>query len=64
MSARRSVVRMVRQARSAADRAAVPSTPPVFWGRVGDYEGVSREGVLLLLAPDAVHPTLRVRSDV
>ncbi len=63
MSARRSVVRMVLRGRSAAEEEGVASTPPVFWGRVGAYEGVSREGVLLLLAPDPVHPTLRVRPD-
>jgi hypothetical protein len=36
--------------------------PPVFWGRVGAYEGVTRRGMLLLLAPGPAHPALRVTN--
>jgi len=40
------------------------SEPPVFWGRVGAYEGVTRRGMLFLLAPEPAHPAMRVRPDV
>ena len=39
-----------------------PGAPAVPWGRIGSYEAVSRGGILLLLSPDAGHPTLRVRA--
>jgi hypothetical protein len=38
--------------------------PPVFWGRVGAYEGVTRRGILLLLSPEPAHPSLRVKNGV
>jgi hypothetical protein len=31
----------------------------VFWGRVGEYEAVCRQGILFLLAPEPAHPSLR-----
>ncbi len=37
------------------------AAPPRFWGRIGAYEAVTREGVLFLLGPEPVHPSLRVR---
>ena len=36
--------------------------PPRFWGRIGDYEAVTREGVLFLLGPEPAHPSLRVKG--
>lgn len=36
--------------------------PPRFWGRIGAYEAVTREGVLFLLSPEPAHPSLRVKS--
>ena len=38
--------------------------PPVFWGRIGAYEAVSRRGILLLLDPEPSHPSCRVQSRV
>jgi hypothetical protein len=34
----------------------------VFWGRIGTYEAVSRCGILFLLDPEPVHPSLRAGS--
>lgn len=59
VSARRGVIGMRRKA---ARRAGAATMPPVFWGRVGPYEAVTREGMLLLLAPDPVHPAKRVAT--
>ena len=39
-------------------------TPPRFWGRIGAYEAVTREGVLFLLGPEPVHPSLRAKGGV
>ena len=36
--------------------------PPRFWGRIGAYEAVTRDGVLFLLGPEPVHPSLRVKG--
>lgn len=38
-----------------------PGAPAVPWGQIGSYEAVSRGGILLLLSPEAGHPTLRVK---
>ena len=38
------------------------TTPPRFWGRIGAYEAVTREGVLFLLGPEPVHPSLRAKG--
>ena len=32
----------------------------MFWGRIGDYEAVCRQGILFLLSPEPAHPCLRV----
>jgi len=57
VSAGRALLHRVR--RRGADEA-----PPVFWGRVGDYEAVTRRGMLLLLSPAPAHPALRVKNGV
>jgi hypothetical protein len=36
--------------------------PPVFWGRIGEYEAVTRRGILLMLAPEPAHPSQRVTN--
>ncbi len=32
------------------------------WGRIGAYEAVTRHGMLMLLSPEASHPSRRVTS--
>ena len=59
VSARRALVKAVRRRRAGAGTA---EPPPVFWGRIGDYEAVTRSGILLLLAPEPAHPSRRVTS--
>ena len=56
MRARRALLRAVRRRRPDSDAGA----PPVFWGRIGQYEAVSRKGILFLLSPEPAHPSLRV----
>ncbi len=34
----------------------------MFWGRIGDYEAVTRRGILLLLSPEPTHPSRRVTN--
>jgi hypothetical protein len=59
VSARRALERAVRRRRrTAAER----EVPPVFWGRIGAYEAVCRQGVLMLLSPEPAHPSRRVTS--
>jgi hypothetical protein len=58
VSARRALVKAVRRRRSDAGE----EQPPVFWGRIGDYEAVTRSGILLLLSPEPTHPSRRVTS--
>jgi hypothetical protein len=55
MRAGRVLLRGVRRRRPDCD----VDVPPVFWGRVGEYEAVSRRGILFLLSPDAGHPSRR-----
>ena len=55
MRAGRALLRVIRGRRP--DDAGVP---PVYWGRIGEYEAVSRRGVLFLLSPEPAHPSLRV----
>ncbi len=55
---RRALRRKGRRQRPGATDAA----PPRFWGRIGAYEAVTREGVLFLLGPEPVHPSLRVKG--
>jgi len=44
-------------------RATPPADPPpAFWGRIGDYEAVTRHGMLLLLSPESSHPSRRVTN--
>jgi hypothetical protein len=31
----------------------------MFWGRIGEYEAVCRQGTLFLLSPEPAHPSLR-----
>ena len=63
VSARRALDRRGVRRGSARHGAKVdPHVPPVFWGRIGAYEAVSRGGILFLLAPEPVHPSLRVKS--
>jgi|GEM_PF-4127248 hypothetical protein len=57
VSARRALIGVRRKA---ARRTRGATAAPVFWGRVGAYEAVTRDGMLLLLAPDPVHPAKRV----
>jgi hypothetical protein len=38
-----------------------PAAPALPWGQIGAYQAVSRGGILLLLAPEAAHPSLRVK---
>jgi hypothetical protein len=56
VSTRRAIVRALRRRRTAA----AGEPPPVFWGRIGDYEAVTRSGILLLLSPEPAHPSRRV----
>ncbi len=58
VSAGRALLRIVRRRQRAQDA----GVPPVFWGRVGSYEGVTRRGILLLLSPEPAHPARRVKN--
>lgn len=60
VSARRALFRALRRRRSPDDSDRGSESAPVFWGRIGAYEAVSRQGVLFLLSPDATHPSRRV----
>jgi hypothetical protein len=57
VSAGRALLQRVRRRRPESD-------PPVFWGKIGDYEAVTRRGMLLLLSPAPTHPSLRVKNGV
>jgi hypothetical protein len=56
MRAGRALLRAVRHRRPDPD----VDVPPMFWGRIGEYDAVSRRGILFLLSPDAGHPSRRV----
>ena len=58
MSAGRALLRAVRRRHSDSDSEA----PPVFWGRIGEYEAVSRRGMLFLLSPEPTHPSRRATA--
>jgi hypothetical protein len=58
MSARRAIARTMWRRRP--DHSA--DVPPVFWGRIGEYEAVTRRGILLMLAPEPAHPSQRVTN--
>ena len=63
VSARRALLRALRAQRARDVLGPDTKAPPVFWGRIGAYEGVTRKGMLFLLSPEAAHPSRRVRSD-
>ena len=56
--ARRALVQRLRRRHSERK----PEEPPAFWGRIGSYDAVTREGVLFLLSPEPAHPSLRAKS--
>lgn len=55
MSARRALFHALRRRR----RPQGDDVPPTPWGRIGDYEAVTRQGMLLLLSPEPTHPSRR-----
>ena len=55
MRAGRALLRAVRRRHPDSD----VDVPPVFWGRIGEYEAVSRRGILFLLSPNPGHPSQR-----
>ena len=57
MSAGRALLRAIRRRRSDGGK---DDHPPVFWGRIGEYEAVTRSGTLFLLSPEPAHPSRRV----
>ncbi len=57
VSAGRALLHRLRRRRS-------DDPPAVFWGRVGDYEAVTRRGMLFLLSPAPSLPALRVKNGV
>lgn len=59
MSARRALLRAVRRRRPEGD-----GVPPTPWGRIGDYEAVTRQGMLLMLSPEQSHPSRRATGSV
>ncbi|MDQ3642087.1 MAG: hypothetical protein M3450_11665 [Actinomycetota bacterium] len=62
MSARRALLTATRRRRTHDAPGVDPKAPPVFWGRIGAYEAVTRHGMLLLLSPEASHPSRRAKS--
>jgi hypothetical protein len=62
VSARRALLHPFRRRRAEEPHEGGKLPPPVFWGRIGAYEAVSRRGILFLLDPEPSHPSLRVRS--
>ena len=57
------MLRAIRRQPSQDDaQGADTKAPPVFWGRIGDYEAVSRQGVLFLLSQEPAHPSRRVKT--
>ena len=58
MSTRRAVLPALRRRRS--DQGAEPA--PAYWGRIGQYEAVTRDGILILLSPEPHHPSLRATT--
>jgi hypothetical protein len=53
---------VVRRRRHDGAPAGDGEVPPVFWGRIGAYEAVTRRGMLLLLSPEPAHPSRRVKN--
>ena len=62
VSARRALPTPTRRRRSHGASGADTEAPPVFWGRIGAYEAVTRHGMLFLLSPEASHPSRRAKS--
>lgn len=60
VSAGRALLHAVRRRRDEGWPGGAVDGPPVFWGRIGDYEAVTRHGVLFLLSPEPAHPSRRV----
>jgi len=58
MRAGRALLRAVRRRRSVSEA----DVPPVFWGCIGEYEAVTRKGILFLLSPEPAHPSRRVTT--
>ena len=56
------MLRAIRRQPSEDVRGADAKAPPVFWGRIGDYEAVTRQGVLFLLSQEPTHPSRRVKT--
>jgi hypothetical protein len=62
VSALRAVLRAIRRQPPHDVQGAGGKAPPVFWGRIGDYEAVTRQGVLFLLSQEPAHPSRRVTT--
>ncbi len=62
VSALQAVLRAIRRQPSQDGPGAGTKAPPVFWGRIGDYEAVTRQGVLFLLSQEPAHPSRLVRA--
>ena len=62
VSARRALLTANRRRRTGDAPGGDTKAPPVFWGRIGPYEAVTRRGMLFLLSPEASHPSRRVTS--
>ena len=62
VSAGRALLTATRRRRAQDVSGGDTKAPPVFWGRIGAYEAVTRHGMLFLLSPEASHPSRRVTS--
>ena len=60
MGARRALLRAFRRRRPKHGEV----VPPKPWGRIGDYEAVTRHGMLLMLSPEQGHPSRRATGSV
>ncbi len=58
VTTRRALLRAFRRRRPAT----AGEEPPIFWGRIGDYDAVTRSGILLLLSPEPAHPSQRAKN--
>ena len=56
------MLRAIRRQLSHDAQGADTKAPPVFWGRIGDYDAVTRQGVLFLLSQEPAHPSRRVKT--
>jgi hypothetical protein len=62
VSGARAVHRRLRRGVGGQELRPDAKAQPVFWGRIGAYEAVSRDGILFLLAPEPGHPARRVTA--